>query len=340
MDWQTRAGPQARTIGAGGGCGHRTVGATMRRVLGPLGHLAALAAYGARRGRQVDHDLDAHRALTWTAGDGLPRGLTLEWLGTAGFRLTYEGQHLLIDPYLTRLPLGDLLRRRVVPADAAALAGVPDPLAILVGHTHFDHALDVPALARRAGCPVYGSASLARLMALHGQPERAVTVAPHRTYDVGPFAVTFVPSLHSKLAGGLWVPYGGEITCEHVDELVPQAYKCGQVWGIHVAVGGATFYHQGSCDLIDAEVRHRGVDVLLCGISGRRFTRRYVARLLRALEPRLVVPHHFDDFFRPRAAPMAMSLNVNLAGFVDEVGAVSRDFAIKTLGCGQPVGAA
>lgn len=330
-DWQLRRAPPGDA---------RDRGRRYRRgVLGPIGHLAALAAYGFRRGSQVRHDLDAHRELAWRDAD-LPPGLALAWLGTAGFRLTYQGQHLLIDPYLTRLPLGDLLRRRVVRADAARLAAVPDPLAILVGHTHFDHALDVPALAARAGCPVYGSSSLAHLMELHGQRERAIVVEPHRIYEIGPFAVTFVPSRHSKLAGGLWTPYSGELTCEHLDELTPQAYKCGQVWGIHIAVAGTSFYHQGSCDLVDDAIVHRGVDVLLCGISGRRFTARYLERLLRALEPRLIVPHHFDDFFSPLDAPLAMSLNVNLAGFVDEVAAVSRDFPVRTLGLGGSVGGA
>src|SRR5687768_3498919 len=106
-------------------------------MLGPLGHLAALAAYGVRRGARARHDHDAHRELDWRrsprAAD-LPRGLELAWLGTAGFRLTYEGQHLLIDPYLTRLPFRDLVRRRVVAADVARLAALPDPVAILVGH--------------------------------------------------------------------------------------------------------------------------------------------------------------------------------------------------------------
>jgi hypothetical protein len=99
----------------------------MAPMLGPIGHLAALAAYGFRRGAQVRHDLDAHRELAWAqAGVAeLPRGLEIQWLGTAGFRLSYQGQHLLIDPYLTRLPLGDLLRRRVVRADAAAWPRCP-----------------------------------------------------------------------------------------------------------------------------------------------------------------------------------------------------------------------
>lgn len=309
-------------------------------MLGPLGHIASLFAYATRRGRQSTADASTHADLAWSrssrAGD-LPEGLELEWLGTAGFRLTYQGQHLLVDPYMTRLALGDLLRRRVVPADPERMRSLPDPLAILVGHTHFDHALDVPALAARAGCRVYGSASLAHLMRLHGRPELAVEVEPHRVYAIGPFEVSFTPSKHSRLAAGLWTPYDGELSCEHTDELIPQAYKCGQVWGIHIAVAGVTFYHHGSCNLVDDEVKHKGVDFLLAGISGRRFTARYWERLLSRLEPRVVVPHHFDDFFRPLDAPFAYSLNVNLAAFPDEIARVSRDFELRALRVGEPV---
>jgi L-ascorbate metabolism protein UlaG (beta-lactamase superfamily) len=309
-------------------------------MLGPLGHLAALLAYLPRRHAQAAADAATHRELAWSRSaraDDLPEGLELEWLGTAGFRLSYQGQHLLIDPYRTRVPLADVLRRRVVAPDAARLAGLPDPLAILVGHTHFDHALDVPALAARAGCPVYGSASLAHLMTLHGHAPLAVPVEPHRSYEIGPFTVSFAPSRHSRLAAGLWTPSDGELTCEHTDELTPSAYRCGQVWGIHVAVAGARFYHQGSCDLVDDELRERGVDYLLAGIAGRRFTPRYWERLLRRLEPRVVVPHHFDDFFRPLDAPLAYSLNVNLAAWPDEIARVSRDFELRTLQVGECV---
>jgi L-ascorbate metabolism protein UlaG (beta-lactamase superfamily) len=309
-------------------------------MLRTAGHLASFLAWNLRRGARATADLATHRDLAWKrsprAGD-LPAGLELAWLGTAGFRLGYAGQHLLIDPYLTRVPFSDVVRGRVVPADAERLADLPDPVAIAVGHTHFDHALDVPALAIRAGCRAYGSRSLGNLMRLHGRGDLAVEVEPHRRYEAGPFTLTFVPSRHSRLLLGLRIPSDGELTCDHADELTPQRYRCGQVWGIHVEVAGTTFYHQGSCDLVDEEIRHRGVDFLLCGISGRRFTPRYWSRLLGRLEPRVVVPHHFDDFFRPLDAPMGFTPNVNLASFPDEIGAVSRDFEIRALGLGESV---
>jgi L-ascorbate metabolism protein UlaG (beta-lactamase superfamily) len=239
---------------------------------------------------------------------------------------------------VTRLPLGDLVRRRVVPPSEEAVARWIDRAdAVLVGHTHFDHALDVPAIARRFGCRVYGSASLRHLMGLFGLAERAVVVEPLRDYEVGPFRFHFVPSVHSKLQLGLGIPYAGELTCEHVDALTPQAYRCGQVWGLFVEVGGATLYHQGSADLLEDEIVDRGVDVFLCGISGRRFTPRYVERIVRALAPRLVVPMHHDDFFRPLGGQARFSFNVNLTGFADEVRAASRDLPVRALEVGAPV---
>jgi len=262
----------------------------------------------------------------------LPKGLELTWIGTAGFRLAYQGVTIWIDPYVTRLSLADLVRRRVVPPSQEAIGRWIDRAdAILVGHTHFDHALDVPAIARRTGCRVYGSQSLANLMGLYRLAEQAVVVEPHRDYEVGPFKFHFVPSQHSKLQLGLRVPFGGELTCDHVDALTPQAYRCGQVWGLCIEVAGIRIYHQGSADLLEDEIRDRNIDVFLCGISGRRFTDRYVRRIVGKLAPRLIVPTHYDDFFRPLDDKMQFSFNVNLTGFADEVHAASRDLPLHVL---------
>jgi len=306
--------------------------------LGPLGHVGAGLKYVATARRQQASDRLTARQLAWPERSPLPSGLELTWVGTAGFRLAYQGTVVWIDPYVTRLRFADLLRRRVIAANESAIAQHIDRAdAVLVGHTHFDHALDVPAIARHTGCRVYGSASLEHLMGLHGLADRAVVVDAHRDYEVGPFKIHFVPSVHSKLQLGLRVNYGGELTCEHLDELTPQAYRCGQVWGICIEVAGARIYHQGSADLIEDEIRDRDVDVFLCGIAGRRFTPRYVERVLRALSPKLVVPSHFDDFFQPLGDPK-LSFNVNLTGFADEVHRTSHDLAIGVLEVGRAIG--
>jgi L-ascorbate metabolism protein UlaG (beta-lactamase superfamily) len=303
-------------------------------VLGPLAHVGSGLAYLATARRQHASDLLTAQQLAKPVP--LPAGLELTWLGTAGVRLVYQGTTLLIDPYVTRLSMGQLARRAVVrPASESIETWAPVADAILVGHTHFDHALDVPGIAARTGCNVYGSASLQQLMRLHGRVEQAVVVEPHRDYEVGPFCFHFVPSIHNRMLG-VHIPYAGELTCDHVDLLTPQAYRCGQVWGICVEVAGIRIYHQGSADLLEDEIKDDAVDVLLCGIAGRRFTRRYVDRMVRALSPSAIVPTHYDNFFRPLGRPLELSFNVNLTGFADEVRAASRDLPMHVLPIGEP----
>jgi L-ascorbate metabolism protein UlaG (beta-lactamase superfamily) len=279
-------------------------------------------------------DSEAARELEQPALD-LAAGLELSWLGVSGYRLTYQGISLFVDPYVSRVPLRALLlRRRALPEPGLLerYAAAPGEVAgILVGHTHFDHAVDAPALARRHGARAYGSASLAKLMRLHGLGELAVEVEPHRPYELGPFVARFVPSRHSKLLLGRRVPMDGEVTCDHLDGLVPTAYRCGAVFGIRIDVAGVSLYHQGSADLDDAELRDGPVDVFLAGVAGRSVTPRYWERILPKLDPGLVVPTHYDNFFTPLGRARDFAPRVNLAAVPDEVRAVAPDARVAAL---------
>jgi L-ascorbate metabolism protein UlaG (beta-lactamase superfamily) len=287
-----------------------------------------------RVARTSTDDAQALRELE-AAPLGLPAGLELSWLGVSGYRLTYEGVSLLVDPYVSRVPLRALLLRRPAMPDAAIIdryASAPGPVAgVLVGHTHFDHAVDAPAIARRHGAKAYGSASLAQLMRLHGLGHLAVEVVAHRPYELGPFVVRFVPSRHSKLLFGRKVPMDGELTCDHLHGLAPGAYRCGAVWGIRIDVAGVSLYHQGSADLDDAELRDEPVDVFLAGIAGRSVTPRYWERILPRLDPRLVLPTHYDDFFAPLGRRLSFVQRVKLADVPGELAAVSRDARVAAL---------
>jgi len=303
-------------------------------MAGPLRHLGELAKARATRRATARDDSQALGELE--AGPlELPAGLELEWLGVSGYRIGYQGHDLFVDPYLSRVPFGDLLRRRTALPDPTALdrfaRASGEVAGVLVGHTHFDHAVDAPAIARRSGCKAYGSDSLVALMGLHGIADQAVEVEPYRSYELGPFEVSFTPSVHSKLLLGLAVPYDGDLTCEHLDGLSPGAYRCGQVWGISIAVAGLRFYHQGSANLIDEAVRDRGVDIFLAGVAGRNFTDDYWKRVIPRLDPSVVVPTHYDNFFRPLGQEMEFVSNVQLSRLPEEISAVSRDIEIAAL---------
>ena len=303
-------------------------------MAGPLRHLAELAKARATRRSAARDDGQALRELEAKPA-GLPAGLEVEWLGVSGYRIGYQGQDLFVDPYLSRVPFRDLLTRRTALPDPGALdrfaKASGEVAGVLVGHTHFDHAVDAPEIARRFGCKAYGSDSLVNLMALHGLADRAVEVEPYRTYELGPFEVSFVPSAHSKLLLGLAVPYDGDLTCEHLDGLSPGAYRCGQVWGISIEVAGIRLYHQGSANLIDEAVPDGKVDVFLAGVAGRNFTRDYWERIIPRLDPSVVVPTHYDNFFRPLGQEMEFVSNVKLSTLPEEIGSVSRDIELAAL---------
>jgi L-ascorbate metabolism protein UlaG (beta-lactamase superfamily) len=299
------------------------------------GHLTRFARFLARRERRERED---SASLTELAARSvpLPEGVDLRWLGVAGYRLSYQGQALYIDPYVSRVPLRAALSRRPALADLELhdrlFQAERDRVAgILVGHTHFDHAIDVPTLARRWNTNAYGSRSLKRLMSLYGLAERSVEIEPQQEFELGPFAVTFFPSLHSKLLLGYKVPADGELSCEHLDGLAAGEYRCGAIYGIRIEVGGVSLYHQGSANLIDELVPRGGVDLFLAGIAGRSFTPDYWRRILPRLEPQTIVASHFDDFFRRVDDPFGFSLNVNLTALPEEIHAVSRDFDVRAM---------
>jgi L-ascorbate metabolism protein UlaG (beta-lactamase superfamily) len=123
----------------------------------------------------------------------------------------------------------------------------------------------------------------------------------------------------------------GELTCDHLDGLAPGAYKCGAVYGIRIEVAGASLFHQGSADLDDAELRDQPVDVFLAGVAGRSVTPHYWRRILPKLDPRVVVPTHYDNFFSPLGGKRDFVRRVELASVPGEVAAVTSAARVAAL---------
>lgn len=263
--------------------------------------------------------------------------LSLRWLGTAGYELRTARTTLLIDPYLTRASVARTLFTPLEPGAPAIDAVVSRADYVLTGHSHFDHLMDVPYIAARTGAVVAGSESTCNLAAACGVPEgRLIRVKDDRAlHEMGDFQVRFVPSQHGRIFG--WRPFPGRIGAEARLPLRAHAYRMGGAYGIQLRVGDLTLYHNGSADLIEAEMEGLRADVLLLGLAGRLGTPDYVGRMAGLLRPRYVVPTHYDHFFRPlsegirllpfvrmddfflSAAARAREARVVMPGFLEEV---------------------
>ena len=78
-------------------------------------------------------------------------------------------------------------------------------------------------------------------------------------------------------------------------------------------------------------MRERDVDVFLAGVAGRSFTEDYWRRILPRLDPKVVVPTHYDNFFRPLGQRLEFVSDVKLAALPAEIGAVSADARLAAL---------
>jgi L-ascorbate metabolism protein UlaG (beta-lactamase superfamily) len=267
---------------------------------------------------------------------GAPSGVRVRWLGTAGFEIAYQDHVVLFDPYFTRASLARCVLSSITPDVDLVRMHAPRADAIVLGHTHFDHALDAPEIALHTGAKVFGSRSAANLCRARGVPADRVEVVERDPgsqaveREVGPFKLRFVPSAHSRFAYGR-VPFAGEIDdCDAVPMKMP-AYRCGAVFGVEIAVAGKTLFHLGSAELLDASLDTRHVDLLLLCVAGWTASRDLPERVAQKLSPAAVLLSHWDDFFRPLSRPARALPAMQLPRLVERLGRAARDVRVGTL---------
>ncbi len=253
-------------------------------------------------------------------------GLRVRWLGAAGHVVQTETTTVLLDPFLTRPGLLRTAAGRLRPTPERWRHWLPERVdAICCGHSHYDHLLDAPEIARRTGALLFGSRTTACFARAHGLPSTQIVEVPAGGLRrrVGDVEIRFIPSLHGRIVAGR-VPFPGKV--EQPPELPARVfhYRMGGAFGIHLSTPFGRLYHNGSADLIDAELASLRADTILVGLAGRRATPGYLGRLMRLLRPRLIVPTHHDLFFAPLETGVRLLPGVALDRFVDEVGQAGR----------------
>lgn len=271
-------------------------------------------------------------ALRPTTRSDRGAALCITWWGTAAHVVSTDTTTVLLDPFLSRPGLLDVGLLPLRPDEAALRAHLPPRVdALLLGHSHYDHLMDAPTLARLTGAKLVGSRSTASFARAAGVPEAQIVELPAQGGDVtiGDIDVRFVPSRHGRIFAGR-VPFPGEVASPPRLPARVRDYKMGGAFGIVLRAAGATVYHNGSADLVDAELQGTRADVLLVGLAGRQATPDYLKRLTSALRPRLVVPTHHDAFFAPLNEGVRLLPGVDLDGFEREVRDAAPDARLVT----------
>ncbi len=252
-------------------------------------------------------------------------GLSATWTGVAGLVLEREGVRIAFDPFVSRPGLWATLFRRPAPDAGAVAAHLPRLDAVFVGHTHYDHALDLaPLAAASPRATLHGSRTTVELARRLGLPAaRLHRVEDGLRVDVGPFTVEALRSAHGR------VPLVGLVDRLELPErglpATPFRYPRGEVFAWRVEVAGRAIHVQGSAGIDDhALARQAPADVLVACLAARAGTPRYLERLGERLRPRVLVPSHHDDFFRPLSEPPRPIRTLRWPAFGREAAALAR----------------
>jgi L-ascorbate metabolism protein UlaG (beta-lactamase superfamily) len=199
--------------------------------------------------------------------------IQVRWLGHATFEVVSAGgTRILIDPWLAQNPsTPDSLKQTSRWTGAAT-----KPAAILVSHSHFDHAADVKAIAEGSGAKVVGtfehvsSLELPEAQALGGNVGGSI--------HIGDVTVHLVPAVHSSAPGGR--PLG--FVLDFAD--------------------GRTLYHTGDTwifgDMSLIQERYHP-DIILLNVGGGPYTEDPATAALairKYFRPRTIVPMHYATF--------------------------------------------
>jgi L-ascorbate metabolism protein UlaG (beta-lactamase superfamily) len=200
--------------------------------------------------------------------------------GHSCFSIVVGGTRLLIDPFLGGNPLAD-----VSPDEVEADY-------ILLSHGHSDHVGDTVEIAKRTGATTISN------FEIQGWLERQGIEKSH--------------PLH--IGGGFDFPFGRvKLTIAHHGSVLPDGSYGGSPAGFLLALEGKKIYH--ACDtglFYDMKlIGEEGLDLAILPI-GDNFTMGPddALRAVKLLEPKLVIPIHYDTFEVIRQDPDAFAARV------------------------------
>lgn len=254
-------------------------------------------------------------AIEWPApaiaSAATPDSVTVTWLGVTTLLFDDGETQILIDGFFSRPTLADILLRRRVNNDAAIIDYAMNKFrmrrlaAIIPVHSHFDHAMDVGAIANRSSASILGSESTAQIARGAGVPEDQITVVEQEAnFEFGNFRVTLRPAGHAPIGWRGAVPLDGEIEAPLKMPQPITAWRMGGAYTVIIEHPQGTALVQGSAAYKKYELQDIAADVVFLGVAqlgalGRDYAELYWQHTVTATGSHSVYPIHFDDYTQP-----------------------------------------
>ena len=241
--------------------------------------------------------------------------LKITYFGTTTLLFDDGKDQILFDSHFTRPSLFQYIAGAPVKTNAVLcdrlinLHHIDRLRAIFISHTHHDHVMDAPYVARKCGAMIYGSSSAKNVALGGGIPEeKTVVFQDGSEYSIGEYKIRIIKSLHSKptiLNNDLGVPIEKPL----VQPVSPRDYKEGGSYDFYVEHGEQKILIRPSFNYIEGQLDGIQADVLFLGVAGlakadEDTERTFFAETVEKTKARLVIPVHWDNFFASLEKPV------------------------------------
>jgi L-ascorbate metabolism protein UlaG (beta-lactamase superfamily) len=242
---------------------------------------------------------------------GTGDGVTVRWFGVATLLFDDGDTQILVDGFISRPSALSVLAGLPVTNDVARINWflneyqVRRLAAIVPVHSHFDHAMDIGAIANRTGAAVLGSASSAAIARGAGVPEEQIIVAGQAgSYTFGRFSVRLIESPHAPVGWSGSVPLPGEIDEAFAVPAPVTAFRAGRSFALVISHPDGEVLVLGSAGFSADSFAALRVDTVFLGAGlleslGRDYMARYWQAAVTATGARTVIPIHFEDYTQP-----------------------------------------
>ena len=182
--------------------------------------------------------------------------------------------------------------------------------AILVTHSHYDHALDIAELGKRLpNTKIIGSSSTLNIArGGHIAEQQLIQVQSFKFISFGQFKVMTIPSQHTP-ATAVNNDLGEEIKQPLQLPARFSEFKEGHSFDYLIEHSGHRILVKAGTGAIPDQLRNLQVDTLFLGIAqlsrqSKEFQQHYLDQTLRSLKHKVVMPIHWDNFFQPIDQPL------------------------------------
>lgn len=240
--------------------------------------------------------------------------LRVTFVGVATILIDDGTTSIMIDGFFSRPSFAQVAFTLLSPdrkkiETALEKLGVSSLAAVVVTHSHYDHALDSPLVAKLTGAKLVGSESTANIARGYAKlgfdMKNMISVEPAQPLSFGDFTVTLFPAAHCPHAAA-----PGVITKPVKPPAYWSEYRVGECYSVLIEHRSRSILVHSSAGFIRGALRNVHADLIYLGIAslgirGETYRREYWEQVVKQIGASRVVPIHWDHFFSPIDRPVS-----------------------------------